>query len=645
MLAGYWVAQCCWPRFLLHIEWFVVGERGGIDAMMNRFKCKGARAGLGVVVTLLLAGVSHQAAAVEVHQYALSMFHFNIQYVAGGLEGFVQFLPPNSPDLKAWEVDDLGVEDGIITQSFEPVLDLYLAHPTWGVDIELQGAFLDALAARHPAVLDKLRMLTASGQAEVVSFHYSDQLFLAFSREDWERSQALTRATFDRLGIPLATTVFAQEGQAGTGMAQAMADHGYQVLVWPKNLIIYQHGDFDAAPYYQLGNVDMIAGAQGVHQTVAGTNGDVEVDVNWTYFDDGEIMATGGVDPYFTPTFLLKPSAVKKYEDSVAALEAQGYSVPTIGRYVAEVKNLGVQPAQPPPLLDGTWQPGSTDGIRKWLGGDGIWGDVEHDNDVRSVQALTHREVAAAETAAGAAGASTATLDDAWRLLALAEVSDSTGINPFRGEVEYGIADATEALRISREAIDAAKASLGAQMVQIDVADGSVQVNPSEPEPGPEIAPPLQINVVAGGRQWQQTWTQVAPGAARLELQFAPGTGAAAAKLAVTFPGDSTDIVYCPALTDDQPVTIPRSAFSFDHFQMALANGLIGLSAQRFVVKETARVHLAATVMPSNGNVTFSDDTAAVGDQITWVFHIVDATLDDAVAYANRLNISPRLIR
>jgi len=603
-----------------------------------------ARLIAGLVALFLAPGPVRQAHAAEPRRYALSMFHFNIQYVAGGLEGFVNFLPPDSPDLRAWEINDVGVEDRIVTESFEPVLDLYLAHPTWGVNLELQGYFLDVLAARHPAVLDKLRRLAVSGQAEVVSFHYSDQLFLAFPREDWEHSQALTRQTFDRLGIPLATTVFAQEGQAGAGMARAMAERGYRVLVWPKNLFSYQHGAFDAAPYYQLGDVNMIAGAQGVHSVVTGSAGDVEIDVTWTFFDDGELLATNGVDPYFTPTFVHKPQAVANYENNVAALEAQGYSISTIGRYVDEVKGLGVEPVQAPPLLDGTWQPNSTDGLRKWLGGGGLW-DAERDNDVRSLQAMAHREVVAAQTAASNAGTDATALDDAWRLLALSEVSDSTGINPFRGEVEYGIGDATEALRIATETIDAAKAKLGAQTVQIDVSAGSLLGDPPAPDPTPEIAAPLQIRVDAGGRVWRQRWTETAPGVARLELQFDPGSGARARKLAVTFPGDSSDIVYCPGLDDDRPVSIPKSTFSFDHFQMALANGLIGLSTGRFVVKETARVHLAATVTAANGDIAFSDDTAPAEDQVTWVFHLVDGTLDDAVAYANRLNVSPRLIR
>ncbi len=597
----------------------------------------------GVTLVLLAQGAAGPAGAAEVRRYALSMFHFNIQYVAGGLEGFVTWLPADSPETKSWELDDVGVEDRIITQSFEPVLDLYLTHPAWGVNLELQGYFLDVLAARHPGVLDKLRQLALSGQAEVVSFHYSDQLFLAFPREDWERSQQLTKQTFERYGIPLATTVFAQEGQAGTGMARAMAERGYRTLVWPKNLFIYQHGDFDAEPYYSLGGIDMVIGSKGVRKTVSAAGDDVEINMDWTFFDDGELLATGDMDPYFTNQFVYKPRSVARYETRLMNLEAQGYAITTVGRYVDELRGLGVPPATPPALLDGTWQPRSTDGIRKWLGGSGLWGDDERDNDVRTLQAMAHREMVVAETALRATGDDRSTLDDAWRMLYLSQVSDSSGINPFRGEVEYGIAHATEALRIAREATERAKKTLGAPSLEIDVAHDSVASEVAPVMPPSPIEPPVAIQVDAGGREWQQQWTRDAPGVSRLEIRFSPALERK--PLSVTFPGDSADIVYCPALDETRPVSLPRRDFSFDHFQMALANGLIGLTSDRFVIKETTQVHVAATVTSEGGDVAFSDDTAPAADRITWVFYLVEGRLDDAVAWANRLNVSPRVTR
>ena len=274
-----------------------------------------------LLVGLSLAATTPCQAA---ERYALGVFHFNIQYVAGGMVGFSP-LPSAGLDLDAETIEDL-----IVTQSFSPVLDLYEKHPTWGVDIELQGYFLDVLAARHPKVLEQLRKLTNSGQIDVVSFHYSDQLFIGYPEEDWLRSQALTAATFAKHDVRLSRTVFCQEGQAGEAMAQRMAEAGYRNMVWPKNLWSFQHGDFDAQPLYAFGDVLLIAGAKGVSYQ----SGSLDLGVSWTYLDDGELMATGDLNPYLPDVFKIKPEAVKKYEDGLAALESQGYEILTVDEYV-----------------------------------------------------------------------------------------------------------------------------------------------------------------------------------------------------------------------------------------------------------------------------------------------------------------------
>ncbi len=115
-------------------------------------------------------------------------------------------------------------EDSIIRESFAPVVDLQARHPSWGVDFEMQGYMLDVLAYRHPDLFDKLRAMATSGQVSVISFHYSDQLFIAYPQVDWEHSQDLTRATFDEHCIPLSKSVFCQEGQAGMALAGQMED-------------------------------------------------------------------------------------------------------------------------------------------------------------------------------------------------------------------------------------------------------------------------------------------------------------------------------------------------------------------------------------------------------------------------------------
>ena len=564
------------------------------------------------------------------HRFALSMLHFNVQYVAGGLVGFS---PTPNPVLDQTAIQ---VEDQIIVESFEPVLDLFAAHPSWGVDIEFQGYLLDVLADRHPGVLTKLRVLAQSGQIEVVSFHYSDQIFLAYPKEDWVRSAELNRATFDKHGIPLGTTVFCQEGQAGVGLAEAMAEHGYRTLVWPKNLFSYQHGDGDPAPLYRFGDGTMIT-SRGLTYD----DGQNVVDVNWWFVDDGELLATGDFDPYLPEHFLKDPAVIAEYEAELQNLEAAGYRIATVAEYIEAIEGL-VPAVDPPPLLDGTWQPNSTDGIRRWLGGYGLWWKDERDNDVRTLGALAHRELLAAETLAASAGLPVSEeIAAGFRLLALGQVTDATGINPFRGEIEYGIAHFTEVLRLARDIIVRGKETLAADAVGIDTASGTVTPGELRPADLPETAAVVPITVSSGDRPNTVTWRAASAGHAVVSIAFGRGDERA---LSATFPGEMGDIVFTPGLAS-APIHAPREAFVFDHFELALSDGLIGLSAAQFVIKDQAHVHIAAQVRTDTGDVFFHDDTAPVQEEVTWVFHVVQGSEAEATAIARAVNVTPKVWR
>src|SRR4051812_39200200 len=80
-------------------------------------------------------------------KFGLSLYHWNVQYVLGSRE----------------------TEDALVLQSFEPIVDLYLKHPTWKVTFEMQGYMVEVMAERHPGVLKKLKVLVDNGQVELVS--------------------------------------------------------------------------------------------------------------------------------------------------------------------------------------------------------------------------------------------------------------------------------------------------------------------------------------------------------------------------------------------------------------------------------------------------------------------------------------------
>lgn len=580
--------------------------------------------------SLALFALSSSASAAS-YKYALAMAHFNVQYVAGGTVGF--WPVPNPDSDKSAEY----VEDRIVTESFEPVLDLFLAHPTWGTDLELQGYMLDVIGERHPGVLAKVKTLAAAGKVEFVSFHYSDQFFLAHAREDWQRSAELTKGTFAKWGIPLATSVFCQEGQAGPGMAAAMKDEGYATLVWPKNLFSFQQGGgVTPAPLYRFGDVQMITSRE-----VTWSNGSDSIDTTWWFVDDGEKMMTGDLDPYFIADFERTQTSYDEVEQQLLGLEQQGFVIASVGDYVKAIANV-VTPIDPPPLLDGTWQPGSTDGSYTWLGKAGLHGPDERDDEVQSLATIAHRELVAAATIAHTAGIDvSAELDAAWRLLALGEVSDAVGINPFRGEVEYGIAHLAEATRIAREVIDRAKGQMGAPSVVIDAQAGTAGSGDGPAElPAAEDAP-VQPVVEGGDRAIDVTWTKAGPAEWVLDVRFGAGT---ARQVSVRFPGTMGDIVYTPALAD-APVHAPRSAFAFDHFDLALSDGLIGLGGGLFVVEDEGRGHVGARIGPTDGDVTFHSACEWPDEETTWRFHVVQGDDAAAAAVAKGLNVMPKVWR
>lgn len=595
--------------------------------MRNRFR---TLAVAGAAVASLLGASS--ASAQE--KYALSMFHFNAQYVAGGMVGY--WSTPNP----AIDLDEAQIEDLIVTESLAPVVELYQKHPTWGFNLEMQGYLLDILAARHPALLDTMRAMAKAGQLDIISFHYSDQLFIAYPQDDWERSQALSAATFAAHDVPLSKSVFCQEGQAGVAMGPAMKARGYRTLVWPKNLWSYQHGDFDAQPLYKFGDVFMIAGAKGVSYQKDG----IDITTTWTFFDDGELLATGDLNPYFPDVFKVKPEAVAAYEAELSSLEKDGYAITTIEKYVDGVKDK-VPLADPPPLLDGTWQPNSTEGVLRWLGGRGIWGADERDNDVRTLGAMAHRELVAAEAIAKEAGINRdLELAGAFRLLFLGQVSDASGINPFRGEVEYGVAHFTEALRVARDVINDAKEAMGAQSVVIDPgASPAATLGAEDVFAGSPSEAPIKLVISPDGREVHESWEEIGPGHHRVTIAFGPGESTF---VSVTFPGTSgAPIETTMALDDAALASLPRENFSFDHYYLALPIGIIGLGGGRYVIKDQARTHLAAEVFKDSGDVVFRDDTSPAFEPATWVFHVFSGSAEEALSLASRINGKRRLSR
>lgn len=584
-------------------------------------------------------------------KFALSLFHYNLQYVAGGLVGFM-----GTPEM---DLTDIEVQDRIIVESFFPMLDILEDHPTWGMDAEMQGLMVEAIAERHAETLPRIRALVASGQLHIDSFHYSDQLWVAYPLPSMTRSFAFNEAAFEQACLPIGGAVFTQEGQFGHGMAHHIGESGRTAL-YPTNLFKYFSGDVPGALAYDWEGTPVVVAGKGVSGEVNGE----EVAVTWHFMNDGELAFTGNANPYFGSLFAYDKKFTEQYVEKLEQLEADGWTIATVADYVAHLEHLGYEAPPLPLALDGAWQPKDTQNVLRWMGQVGeLGGPEEDDNGVLTGNVMSRLLLQAAEAVAGLqsvpAGMQDAALAGGWHHQLLAEVSDSTGWNPWPGEVKYSKEHSASAAQAAwglvLEAlgdggslrVDTATGGLAAEALLYYRAEGPSDlafVAPLEPL---EEAPAAAV-VTAPGRTATAVWTGTGvPGRSLLTVSFSGATNEEDRFVRVTFPRYGETLRYVPALMEfvGTVTDFEVGGLALDQTNtlcLGLANGLLGLGDDQWVIKVETTVHLAAIIPRDGQEVRFENHTQPFDQGGVWSFLYLDgASAAEAVALANGINVTP----
>ncbi len=605
-------------------------------------------------------------------RWSLSMFHFNIQYVAGGIEGFAE--TTIGIDLSDVETDEIESEDRIITESFLPILDILERNPDLALTVEMQGLMLEIMAERFPQDVDRMRVLANAGQLEIASIHYSDQFFLAFGVEDMDESWRLTQKVFDDNDMPLSRVVFTQEGQFGEGFAEWLASRRPDaIMVMARNIVNFHQQGLASAPYWKVGDLDVV---------VPRGHSGPQVERGFSFFDDGELMATNDSNPYFGTLFARHEPSILDYEKRLQCAHEAGTHVATVTEYLDTVKAAETEdPPEMAPFLDCTWQPKTTRGPFRWMGGEGdVWGDNEADNTVLNTCIAARHQVLALHTVrtelgddapAGLVSAS----QESWRSLLLGEVSDARGVNPWWGEIQYGLMHCGDADTTARNALQAELARREVTSLEIDCATGDIVENPpiTDELARVEVDAPLDMIVTHGEeRSPTVTWTlpegqsagpgvpyqvdiewPVLPDAVTTQETCLTERGEARhclvdpAHVGVSFPRVPGQIIYRPALTD-RIVQYSESQFApqQEAFEDAMwttgADGLLGLGDDLYVVKDVTNTHLAFGFPPGedrNAVVWVKDETLQPYTAAHWRFWVT-SDLNTAEMLALR-NMNP----
>jgi len=98
---------------------------------------------------------------------------------------------------------------------------------------------------------------------------------------------------------------------------------------------------------------------------------------------------------------------------------------------------------------------------------------------------------------------------------------------------------------------------------------------------------------------------------------------------------------------EDRVVSVPLADFRLlaNRIYVPLANGLIGLGPDLWLLKSCRDVHLAARISTGDADrIEFIDETVPQEGGVTWVFYLLRGSEEEAIGLARLLNTHPNLV-
>ncbi|MHA1793154.1 MAG: hypothetical protein ACTSVI_10955 [Promethearchaeota archaeon] len=390
-----------------------------------------------------------------------SHYHFNLQYRAGNETAM----------------------DEVVNNSLVPILQMYARHPTWKTNIEFQGMMLEWMkdmdsrgAIRNTTINGKiyngsalLKYLIDRGQVQLIVFQYSDALTLAYPYIDLYKSIKYTRQMLKDMGFindsntkAVSRCVLLQEGQFLLGSSRVVEDFklpngnpAYDTFMTIRDSLTYFNVERQSPIYsYSLGGNEIYVLPYYFSDRDAG----VFHHVIW--FQDGENVNAGDrvtwessglvnktEDSFFFP---LSEDRQENHERRIMDLERQGNIFMTMDEWVDYLLDHDLAMPLDNYVPETHWNVFRYHSSFIWMGetaGQSFYDDSEiNARNYRTHQILLNTEVLLNYSyfTLGTINATeydslNSILTRAWLDLAEAQVTDSTGLNPwiFEGETAF----------------------------------------------------------------------------------------------------------------------------------------------------------------------------------------------------------------
>jgi len=559
---------------------------------------------LSLLVLIMLFGANSKAQ----EKYAIGMFHFNLQYVAG----------------------DYKIENRIIKESVFPVLQFFEKNPQYKSDIEIQGYAIEVFAEEHPEVLALLKKLINRGQIELVIAHYSDQFFIGYPALDLQKSIEICDQILAKNGMKRSRVFFGQEIQWTPAYAS--------ILKGKYDLIATSS---DPHSYYRDKTLPLVNIRYGNDQILGLIDSEKELPgLTWAYafLDDGEVF--NSLD--YNSNFYRVPAQEKESVDRFKKLEKEGYKFVTMTELANKIKNLkGYQIPDYPFVPEGTWNM-SVCGPFMWMGRqrsgvetDGITRSLSY--KLRSAVLLAERLIEFAASKGVDVTELKKLLEQAWRHLLLSEVSDSSGWTPWLVEVQYTAAEVANANKILAEIMDKLKGvlPLGDKNYRVDTKSG--QVTPMDsPKINAASTSFLPVPFAVRAEKTTSSVMKINENLYRLDIHCdRPADGA----VEIVFDTPKSGLFYSAGAGEEIAVEIPTDLKHDPAF--SLSNGFIYLGNGYSLVKDCSVEHLAATWKMKEQKLVFREELNPENMEMNMRFYLVKGDVNKGLELGNQLNTWP----
>jgi len=564
---------------------------------------------MSILFLLFVVGIQAESKPVQKRKMAISMFHFNFQYVAG----------------------DYKIETRIVRESLYPALQFFEKNPDIKANFEFQGYAIESMAEDFPHVLELLKKLINRGQIELVIAHYSDQYFIGYPALDLQRSIEISDEILKKYGMERSRVFFGQEIQYTPALASVLKGK-YDVIVTSFDPYRYYLGKSQPLVNIKYGD-DSILGIIGIGEKKL-----KNIEWEWGFLDDGEVFNT--LD--YRSDFYFVPEQEKKHIDHYRKLEKEGFEFVTMSEFVEAFKNDEDYVIEDSPYVpEGTWNMDIC-GPFMWQGRQRS--GIETDGITRALSYELRGRILAVESLiayAKALGKDVSglleLLKEAWKSLLLSEVSDSSGWTPKLVEVQYTANEVANANRALDKIMEALKGIIPEEdeNLVVNTRTGKVVKEKTvSSKPAKETYLPIPIYVRA--KSYKILAVQLDENLYQVDITCErPNDGA----VEIAFETATDNLAYSAGAGEDVIIKIPTDYKHDPAF--SLSNGFLYLGNGYSLIKDCSVEHLAVTWRQNEKRAVFRQELNENNPGMRMRIYIYKGSEKEAHRLANTLNTWP----